>query len=181
MNKGNSNTQPKRLKKLGNYWQVRWNIVRNDRTDEDGNTYESWDYEYANCENPYRDGIIEGIIRSKYTKDQVEAILLNAYDRKDMLGYLKFQAWRKTAKEIADDKDVTTKQKIQMKMPLSFVLTGSKYEILADRVMKMGFPYEITVENDVEVVTTWFNTVLPEHQNVIGDDPDVETTQIDLN
>jgi hypothetical protein len=179
--KGNSTTQPERLQKLGNYWQVRWNIVRNDRTDEDGNTYESWDYEYANCKNPYRDGIIEGIVRSKYTKDQVEAILSNAYDHKKILEYLQFQAWRETAKEVADNKDVTTKQKIQMKMPFSFVFVGGKYEVLADRVLKMGFPYEITVENDVEMVTTWFNTVLPDHQTIISNDPGVTMTQIDLN
>lgn len=179
--KGNSNTQPERLKKLGNYWQVRWNIVRNDKTDEDGNTFKSWDYEYANCISPYRKEIIVGIIRSKYSQDEVEAILSNAYKSKDMIEYLKFQAWRETAKEVADKKEVSAKQMIQVKMPLSFVLADGKYEAFSNRVLKMGFPYEITVENDVEMVTTWVNTILSEHKSVIGDDPDVEISQIDLN
>jgi len=101
--KGNSTTQPDRLKKLGNYWQVRWNIVRNDRTDDDGNTYESWDYEYANCENPYRDGIIEGIIRSKYSASQVEAIMANYEQGYNIEDYIEFQTWRKIAKTVAND------------------------------------------------------------------------------
>lgn len=178
--KGNSNTQPERLKKLGNIWQIRWNIIRNDRTDENGNTYESWDYEYANCKNPYKEGIIEGIIRSEYSQDEVEAILSNAYERKNMLEYLKFQAMRELAKEVALNDTISTKQKIQVKMPLSFVLSGGKYEALADRVLKIGFPYEITIENDVEMVTVWFNTVLPEHGSLIGNDPDVLINQVTL-
>lgn len=101
--KGNSNTQPERLQKLGNYWQVRWNIVRNDRTDEDGNTYESWDYEYANCENPYREGIIEGIIRSEYSASQVEAIIANYLEGEKTTEFVNFLKLRKLAKAIADN------------------------------------------------------------------------------
>jgi len=104
--KGNSDTQPERLQKLGNYWQVRWNIVRNDRTDEDGNTFESWDYEYANCQSPYRKGLIEGIIRSKYSQDDVEAILSNYLVGEDDGEYAEFQKWRKVAKAVADETDI---------------------------------------------------------------------------
>lgn len=104
--KGNSNTQPDRLKKLGSYWQVRWNIVRNDRTDEDGNTFESWDYEYANCKSPYRKDLIEGVIRSKYSQDDVEAILSNYLVGEDDGEYAEFQKWRKVAKAIADETEI---------------------------------------------------------------------------
>ena len=79
--KGNSDKQPDRLQKLGSYWQIRWNIVRNDRTDEEGNTHESWDYEYANCKSPERNDLIEGIIRSRYTQ---EAEAANYAQRKDV-------------------------------------------------------------------------------------------------
>jgi len=177
--KGNSNTQPERLQKLGNYWQIRWNIVRNDKTDEDGNTHESWDYDYANCENPYRNGIIEGVIRSKYTKDEVEAILSNAYDRKDMLEYMKFQAWRETAKEVADNVPITQRQRIQVKMPFSFAEAGGKYEALADRIMKLGCPYEISKVDGVEYVTTWLLYIEEEHMH-IQTDPDLEIKLIEL-
>lgn len=104
--KGNSDTQPERLQKLGNYWQVRWNIVRNDRTDEDGNTFESWDYEYANCKIPYREGIIKGIIRSEYSQDEVEAILSNYLGGDDNGEYAEFQKWRRIAKAVADETEI---------------------------------------------------------------------------
>lgn len=104
--KGNSDTQPERLQKLGIYWQVRWNIVRNDRTDEDGNTFESCDYEYANCKSPYRKDLIEGVIRSKYSQDDVEAILSNYLVGEDDGEYAEFQKWRKVAKAIADETDI---------------------------------------------------------------------------
>ncbi|MDD5690033.1 MAG: hypothetical protein PHQ76_07160, partial [Caldisericia bacterium] len=82
-----------------------------------------------------------------------------------------------TAKEVADEKGVSTKQKIQVKMPLSFVLAGGKYEALADRVLKLAFPYEITIEDDVEMVTVWFNTILPEHE-FIANDSDIKIKQV---
>ena len=177
--KGNSDLQPDRLQKLGSYWQIRWNIVRNDRTDEEGNTRESWDYEYANCKSPERDDLIEGIIRSRYTQDKAEAILANYAQRKDVAEYLKFQAFRQTAKEIADNQAVTTKQKIQVKMPLSFVLSGGKYELLADRVLKVVVPYELTTEAEVEMVTAWLGYIEPEHE-VIQEDEEVEVSMVSL-
>jgi hypothetical protein len=176
--KGNSNIQPIRLTRFSEReWQIKWNITRNDKTDEEGNIIESWDYEYANCKSPERSDIIEGIIRSRYSQSEVEAILSNAYDKKNMFEYLKFQTWRETAKEVADEKGVSTKQKIQVKMPLSFVLAGGKYEALADRVLKFAFPYEITIEDDVEMVTVWFNTILPEHE-FIANDSDIKIKQV---
>jgi hypothetical protein len=101
MKKGNSNTKPKRIEKLGNKFQFRWNITRNDRTDEDGNTTESWDYNYANCNgNGYAD-LVSGIIRSRYDENEAEAIMANYQQGRDIEKYIEFQAWRKQAKAIA--------------------------------------------------------------------------------
>lgn len=103
--KANANTQPNRLQKLGNYWQIRWNIVRNDKTDEDGNTYESWDYEYANCKSPYREGIIEGIIRSVYTQPEVESIFANYMEGSGDKAFTEFQKVRELARRVADNEN----------------------------------------------------------------------------
>ena len=62
-------------------------------------------------------------------------------------------------------------------MPLSFVLAGGKYEALADRVLKFAFPYEITIENDIEMVTVWFNKILTEHE-FIANDSDIKIKQV---
>lgn len=107
MKKGNSDKQPKAIERCGNYWQFRWNIIRKDRTDEDGNTFESWDYDYANCKSPYRKDLIEGIIRSKYSQGKVEAILSNYLLGEDGGEYAEFQKWRKVAKAVADETKIS--------------------------------------------------------------------------
>ena len=58
-NKGNSDKQPNVIERFGKIVQVRWNITRNDRTDEDGITRESWDYNYANCKFQFQHGAIK--------------------------------------------------------------------------------------------------------------------------
>jgi hypothetical protein len=179
MRKGNSISEPKRLEKLRKKYQVRWGLKKVEHTDEDGNPDESWDYYYANCRgNSYGD-IVEGIIRSRYDAGNVEAILANYSQKKDVIEYLKFQAWRDYAKQVAAGHDVTGSELIQMKMPLSFVLTGGKYEVLADRVLKLNCPYEISVEEGVEMVTTWLVYIEEEHES-ITDDEEVEVQTINL-
>src|SRR6056297_823642 len=149
--KGNSNTQPERLQKLGNYWQVRWNIVRNDRTDEDGNTYESWDYDYANCENPYRDGIIDGIIRSNYTASQVEAIMANYEQGYNIEDYIEFQTWRKIAKAVANDE---TYNELELyKQSTDEAVDNSVIKRLLQKVAEPVLSNETTLtEQDIEDV-----------------------------
>lgn len=102
MKKGNSNSQPERLQKTGETYQVRWNIQRNDRTLDD-QTIESWDYNYADCKGSSRADIIEGIIRSVYTQSEVEAILSNYLEGNNSSDYVSFQRLRKLAKAVADN------------------------------------------------------------------------------
>lgn len=105
--KGNSNIQPERLTRFSEReWQIKWNITRNDKTDEEGNIIESWDYEYANCKSPERSDIIEGIIRSRYSQSEVEAILSNYLGGEDDGEYSEFQKWRRVAKAVADETEI---------------------------------------------------------------------------
>ena len=104
MKKGNSNKQPESIERYGNKWQVRWDIKQNDKTDEDGNTVESWDYYFANCDGNSYEAIIEGIIRSAYSQSQVEAILANYLEGNDNGEYIQFQQFRKLAKAVAGKK-----------------------------------------------------------------------------
>lgn len=170
MSKGNSESEPKVLEKIGSKYQVRWNIQRNDKKDDEDEVRESWDYDYANCNGTRYADIVEGIVRSVYSQSQVEAILSNFSQKKKVLEYLKFQAWRETAKEIASGISVSVKQMIEVKMPLSFVLSGGRYEVLADRVLKLNCPYEISIEEGVEMVTMWLAYIEPEHAHIKNDE-----------
>ena len=177
---GSSNSQPNALQAIGRQIQVRWNIERKDITTEDGKIVENWNYDYTNVNSQDLAAIVAGVIRSRYTQDEAEAILANYAQRKDISEYLKFQEWRNLAKSVASGKTLKAdliehyeRQLIRIKMPLSFALSGGKYEVLADRVMKLMCPYEITVENGIEMVTTWLGYIEPEHQH-IQTDPELE-------
>lgn len=179
--RGNSKTQPERLVQIGQQTQVCWNITRNDRpTIEGGEVLENWDYEYANCAGSSYADIVEGVIRSKYTDSQVEAILANFAARRKVLEHLQYQAFRTLAKQVAASEPITVQKVIEVKMPLSFVLVGGKYEVLADRILKFGSPYEVSVTAGIEMVTFWLKEVNPEHAQVIASDAEVLVTEIDL-
>lgn len=179
--KGNSNKQPNRLERIGSQYQVRWNIVRNDRATEDDQSVESWDYNYANCATGDYAALVEGIIRSRYSASQIEAILANYSNGHNVEEWLRLQAWREMAKQAAKDEVITAKQRYKAILPLEFVLAGGKYEALADRILKIGSPYELSKDAaGTEFVTVYLEEIKPEHAAVISTDPDVVITQIDL-
>lgn len=99
--KGNSNSQPNPIQRIGDQYQIRWNIVRNDRINPDNTVVESWDYEYANCKDNSYPSLVKGIVRSKYTADQTEAIFANYLDGKKVDEYIAFQHFRNIAKAVA--------------------------------------------------------------------------------
>jgi hypothetical protein len=185
--KGNCDYQPPgtiEYSKTGT-GQVLFNIERNDKEVE-GKTHENWDFDFCEVPNFKRETIIARVVRSKYTQDEAEAILANYAQRKDVSEYLAFQEWRNLAKSVASGKHLKSelaehyeKQLIQVKMPLSFVLSGGKYEVLADRVLKLACPYEITKEDGIEYVTTWLVYIEPEHQ-YIQTDTDLEIRMVNL-
>jgi hypothetical protein len=176
--KGNCDYQPPGIIEYGKTGtgQVLFNIERNDKEVE-GETHENWDFDFCEVPNFKRENIIAAVVRSRYTQDEAEAILANYAQRKDVREYLAFQEWRNLAKSVASGKHLKSelaehyeKQLIQVKMPLSFVLTGGRYEILADRVLKLNCPYEISIEEGVEMVTTWLAYIEPEHAHIQNDE-----------
>lgn len=179
--RGNSNSQPSRLERTGNAYQVRWNIIRNDRTNEEAQPVESWDFDYANCAGNDYPALVEGIIRSRYSASQIEAILSNYSSGRNVEEWLRLQAWREMAKEVARNEAIAPKQRIKATLPLAFVLVGGKYETLADRILKIGSPYErFKDDSGAEFVTVYLEEIKPEHAEIISTDPDVATNQIDL-
>ncbi len=179
--KGNSNTQPKHIERLGAVNQIRWNIIRNDRKNEDGEMIESYDFSYANCTGNDYPTLVEGIVRSRYSASQIEAILSNFSNGRKVVEFLQLQAWREMAKEVAKDEPITPKQRFKATLPLDFVLAGGKYESLADRILKIGSPYELTKdEQGVERVIVYLEEIKPEHADIIGTDPEVSIEQINL-
>jgi len=104
--KGNSNKQPDPIQKIGDQYQIRWNIVRNDRINIDETTVESWDYEYANCQGDSYANVKDAVIRSRYSADQAEAIFANYLDGIHIPEYLAFQQYRTLAKAVAGGKSL---------------------------------------------------------------------------
>lgn len=99
--KGNSNQQPTPIERIGSKVQVRWNIIRNDRKDENGNLIESWDYDYVNADSLTRDAVIRAVIRDKYPMiDDEIAVINNQVAKPDE--YNAYQNHRALAKQIAD-------------------------------------------------------------------------------
>jgi len=179
--KGNSHTQPKPIERLGAITQIRWNIIRNDRENEDGEMIESYDFLYANCTGNDYSSLVEGIVRSRYSASQIEAILANYSNGRKVADWLRLQAWREMAKEVAKGEAITPKQRFKAVLPLDFVLAGGKYESLADRILKIGSPYELSKDElGAEQVTVYLEEIKPEHADIISTDPAVFIEQINL-
>ena len=100
--KGNSNIQPSRLERIGSQYQVRWNIERKDRTNEDKQQTESWDFEYVNAVGCTRDDIIRAVIRDRYPRIDDEIAVINNKETKPS-EYAHYQECRTFAKQIADE------------------------------------------------------------------------------
>lgn len=97
--KGNCNYQPQPVIEYGKTGtgQVLFNIERNDKEGE-----ESWDYDYVEVANFKRETIVAAIVRSKYTQDQSEAILMNVLADEDTGEFAEYQSFRKLAENVAD-------------------------------------------------------------------------------
>ena len=107
--KGNCNYQPPAIIKYGETGtgQVLWNIERTDKT-EDGKLIENWNFDYCEVNNFNRETIISGVIRSKYSQNEVEAITSNFLQGKDTQEFSDYQTFRQFAKYVADGKVLKT-------------------------------------------------------------------------
>ena len=92
--KQESTEKPKRVENNGSNVVLRFNIEETD------NGY-SYEYVVIKLGNWNYSGIVSAIVRSRYSQDDVEAIILNAGDKEHMTQYEELQEWRKFAKQLA--------------------------------------------------------------------------------
>jgi hypothetical protein len=157
--------------------QFRYNFAEN--VDEEGNIV--FLYEYVNVKKNDRDLIISAIIRTRYSSDEVEAILRKYANKEDVLDYIQYNHFACIAKAYADGNDVTelkTRQVIEISMPFSITLSGEDYSSLADRMLKSGAHYQADVITDtVKVYVSW---ILPADEALLTADDRVSINYFDL-
>ncbi len=178
--KGNSNSEPDRLQYLGTLVQVRWSIEQNDKENDDGEVVESWDYEYANCSSDSYANLVEGIIRTKYTADEVEAILANYAKKQNVLDYLKFQDMAKFRETSSCRRRNNRAAGLRRYDALSYCLSGGIFETLADRILKLGSSYETDTSGEVEMVTVYLSEIFDDDSTSLAAADDVSVEIIDL-
>ena len=101
--KGNSDTSPQIIVKSNDKTQVRYNITPVSRTNMDGTTRDSFDWDYVEIEGEVtRDKIIDAIISAVYSKDAEFALLNNKIAGVALDEYEEYQLLRANAKVIAD-------------------------------------------------------------------------------
>lgn len=86
--------KPKKVENNGSNVILRFNIEETD------NGY-SYEYVVIKLGNWNYSGIVSAIVRSRYSQDDVEAIILNVGDEEHMAQYEELQEWRKFAKQLA--------------------------------------------------------------------------------
>lgn len=84
---------------------VNYNVEETQRTDPEGETVTEYQFEQVVVQNPCDyPAIVSAIIRTRYTADQVEAIVLNGGDTHEHKAELEaLQQWRTEAKRIAKE------------------------------------------------------------------------------
>lgn len=98
---------------------IRFNEEMETRNEEDGNTVDLFSYDHIRVsKNATRAEIIEAIIRYRYSKDRMEAIVNNylntVHSQEDVEAFEEMQEWRTAAKTIASDVLEALKQGAKM-------------------------------------------------------------------
>ena len=84
---------------------VNYNVEETQRQDPEGETVTEYQFEQVVVQNPCDyPAIVSALIRTRYTADQVEAIILNGSDTPEHKAELEaLQQWRTEAKRIAKE------------------------------------------------------------------------------
>lgn len=152
--------------------QIRWNFKEIPKEED---VPARFSYDFINVKRDTYNEVVSAIIRKRYSQDEIEAILANYAMRKDVFEYIEYQAHRKMAKEVARGVSPSKRTAIKVIVPMEFVLSGGKYEQLADRILKMNSPYELVDDNFI----VYLEYIEPEHE-FIRKDPDLKVTIIEL-
>lgn len=93
--KSNSNIRPETLSPLGNgKWHYNYNVVEGTRTDPDGNTSPSFDYDTAVIVGePNYAKIVTAIISERYSKDDELALTNKGIEDSANADYIAYREW----------------------------------------------------------------------------------------
>jgi len=127
---GSSNTQPSPLQAIGRQVQVRWNIERNDITNEEGIQVENWTYEYANIDNESKPAITEAVLRARYSQYQVESIIARYLSGDDTGQYADYLRTINIAEAVSEGK--------YFKSELAAFETAEVSDVLTDLVTALN-------------------------------------------
>jgi uncharacterized protein Usg len=178
--KSNSNNQPDIIFTLlnGNY---HINYCVNETINEGISTF---DYNTVEIEGtPDYGKIITAIIRENYSLD-AELAIMNAFAEGEKVDeYINFQNWRSMAKWIAEnilngvsitkqafDEKQATMSNIIITMPVELLLTGGRYETLANDMLKKKVPWQLTSDGKA---TAYLGYILPQHLAILQSDSQV--------
>jgi hypothetical protein len=178
--KSNSNNQPDIIFTLlnGNY---HINYCVNETINEGISTF---DYNTVEIEGtPDYGKIITAIIRENYSLD-AELAIMNAFAEGEKVDeYINFQNWRSMAKWIAEniingaivtkadfDDHYATMSSIIITMPVVLLLTGGRYETLANDMLKKKVPWQLQEDGTAKA---YLGYILPEHLAILQSDPEV--------
>jgi len=127
---GSSNTQPSPLQAIGRQVQVRWNIERNDITNDEGMQIENWTYEYANIDNESKPAITEAVLRARYSQYQVESIIARYLSGDDTGEYSNYLRTINIAEAVADGK--------HLKSDIAALKTAEVSDVLTDLITALN-------------------------------------------
>lgn len=178
--KSNSNNQPEIIFNLGNgNHHINYGIQM---TETEGvNVYDYTTVEVSGT--PDYSKIISAIIREKYTLD-AELAIINAFGEGEKVAeYIAFQNWRSMAKWIAEnvinnilitktafDEKAATMTNIIISMPVELLLTGGRYETLANDMLKKKVPWQLQPDG---IAKAYLGYILPQHLALLQTDPAV--------
>jgi hypothetical protein len=178
--KSNSNSQPEIILNLGNgNFHVNYCL---DAIETEGVI--SYNYNTVEISGiPDYGKIITAIIREMYSLD-AELAVMNAFSEGEKVDeYINFQNWRSMAKWIAEniingaivtkadfDDHYDTMSSIIITMPVVLLLTGGRYETLANDMLKKKVPWQLQEDGTAKA---YLGYILPEHLAILQSDPEV--------
>jgi len=178
--KSNSNSQPDILLNLGNgNYHVNYCL---EAVEAEGViTYNYNTVEVSGV--PDYGKIITALIREKYSLD-AELAVMNAFSEGEKVDeYIEFQNWRSMAKWIAEniingaivtkadfEEHFATMNSIIIIMPVELLLTGGRYEALANDMLKKKVHWQLQEDGTAKA---YLGYILPEHLAILQSDPQV--------
>lgn len=138
-------------------------------------------FNYVNVIKYDRDTIVSAIIRTRYSRDRVEAILRKKARGEDVIDFIKYNHFVNYAKAAFDEVDMTALKNAEVYeivIPLLLTLSGNDYAQLADKSLKLNIPYESDAVNQIaKAFPSWLTS---EDETALENDTRVIFSKIPL-